>query len=80
VTPLAPWQQRVYDHLLSVHEPGGSGMACCSSGPAGIGKRAVVERLAQRVLCRNRCRSGMPCGACKSCQLFAAGTHPDYGS
>jgi DNA polymerase-3 subunit delta' len=53
-------------------------MACCSRAPAGLGKRAVAERLAQRALCRTRDADGEPCGTCKSCQLFVAGTHPDY--
>ncbi|KGQ18943.1 DNA polymerase III delta prime subunit [Lysobacter dokdonensis DS-58] len=78
MTPLAPWQQRVYDHLVSVHAAGRLGHGVLFAGPAGIGKRAVVERLAQRVLCRQPPASGEPCGACKSCQLFVAGTHPDY--
>lgn len=78
MTPLAPWQQRVYDHLVSVHDAGRLGHGVLFVGPAGIGKRAVVERLAQRVLCRQPPASGLPCGQCKSCQLFAAGTHPDY--
>ncbi|NUS61356.1 MAG: DNA polymerase III subunit delta' [Lysobacter sp.] len=76
--PLAPWQQRVYDHLVSVHEAGRLGHGVLFAGPAGIGKRAVVERLAQRVLCRQPAANGQPCFECRSCHLIAAGTHPDY--
>ncbi len=47
-------------------------------GPEGVGKRTFAERLAAAVLCPNR-RGGSiePCGACDSCRLSAAGTHPD---
>ena len=79
LSPLPPWQARAYAHLLSVYEAGRLGHGVLFAGPAGLGKRAVAERLAQRVLCRTPAASGDPCGACKSCGLFAAGTHPDYG-
>jgi len=77
VTPLAPWQQRVYSHLVSVLDAGRLGHGVLFAGAAGLGKRAVAQRLAQRVLCRAP-RGEDPCGECKSCQLFAAGTHPDF--
>ena len=77
--PLAPWQARMYAHLLSVMEAGRLGHGVLFAGPAGLGKRAVAERLAQRALCRAPLASGDPCNQCRSCQLFAAGTHPDYG-
>jgi len=45
-------------------------------GPAGIGKRALAERLMARLLCQKP--EGLDaCGQCKSCYLLAAGTHPD---
>jgi DNA polymerase-3 subunit delta' len=75
--PLTPWQARVYDHLVSVYDAGRLGHGVLFTGPSGIGKRAVVERLAQRILCREPA-GNQPCGACRSCQLFAARTHPDY--
>ena len=78
LAPLAPWQARVYDHLVSVHAAGRLGHGVLFAGPAGIGKRAVVLRLAQRVLCRKPPADGQPCGACRSCELFVAGTHPDF--
>jgi DNA polymerase-3 subunit delta' len=76
--PLAPWQARQYDHLVSVHEAGRLGHGVLFAGPAGLGKRVVVERLAQRILCRQPPPNGQPCGECRSCQLFVAGTHADY--
>jgi len=75
---FAPWQARAYTQLASVLDAGRMGHGVLFAGAAGLGKRAVAERLAQRALCRTRDADGEPCGTCKSCQLFAAGTHPDY--
>jgi DNA polymerase-3 subunit delta' len=77
--PLAPWQARVYTQLVSILEAGRLGHGVLFCGPEGMGKRAVALRLAQRALCRTPLDNGDPCNACRSCQLFAAGTHPDFG-
>ena len=45
-------------------------------GPAGIGKRALAERLMARLLCQ-RPQGLDACGECKSCMLLKAGSHPD---
>ena len=45
-------------------------------GPGGIGKRRLALRLAGAILCIDP-RSG-PCGACRSCHLLDAGSHPDF--
>jgi DNA polymerase III subunit delta' len=44
-------------------------------GPAGVGKGALAEWVARLVLCDER--DAAPCGQCASCQLLAAGNHPD---
>ena len=47
-------------------------------GPAGIGKRAFALWLAQGLLCERVPEEKLaPCGACPSCQMVAAGSHPD---
>lgn len=75
---LPPWQQRVYAQACDAIDAGrlAHGMLFC--GPGQLGKRAVAERLARRLLCTTQDATGEPCGECRSCQLFAAGTHPDY--
>lgn len=47
------------------------------SGPGGVGKRAFAYALAARLLCSREAGLG-GCGHCRNCELFQAGTHPDY--
>lgn len=70
MTPFAPWQARVYAQAAASLEAGRLGHAQLFCGPARLGKRAVAERLAQRVLCEQPA-GPEPCGACRSCRLFA---------
>jgi DNA polymerase-3 subunit delta' len=44
-------------------------------GPAGIGKRALADALAARLLCA--AGSDDACGTCPQCTRVAGGTHPD---
>ncbi len=48
------------------------------AGPAGVGKFTAARAVAQALLCLDRPPESLDsCGQCRSCQLFAAGTHPD---
>ena len=47
------------------------------AGPAGIGKRALAEAMAARLLCLSPAE-GLACGQCRGCQLRIAGSHPDF--
>jgi DNA polymerase-3 subunit delta' len=47
------------------------------AGPKGQGKRVLADAFAAAALCSNRAQDGGACGACKSCLLVAAGSHPD---
>lgn len=67
--PLSPWQQRAFDRAAEVLDGGRMGHALLVCGPAMLGKRAVVERLAARVLGAG--------GEARTAALVAAGTHPD---
>lgn len=75
---MSPWQQRAYERAAAAMDAGRLGHALLLCGPAHLGKRGVANRLAYRALCRTRDAQGEPCGTCRSCRLFVAGTHPDF--
>ena len=47
------------------------------SGAEGVGKRLAAEICAAALLCDNQ-TDGSPCGACESCRLVTAHSHPDF--
>ena len=68
-----PWQQGLWQQLAGRQQ---HAHAYLLHGPAGIGKRALAERLMALLLCHKPV--GLEaCGQCKGCYLLAAGTHPD---
>lgn len=68
-----PWQQALWQQLAGRSQ---HAHAYLLHGPQGIGKRALAERLMARLLCQQP--QGLEaCGACKSCLLLKAGSHPD---
>ncbi len=75
---FAPWQRSVYQQACAALDAGRLGHGLLFCGPAQLGKRAVAERLARRLLCQQRGADGEPCGHCRSCHLIDSGTHPDF--
>ncbi|WPN48494.1 MULTISPECIES: DNA polymerase III subunit delta' [unclassified Pseudomonas] len=68
-----PWQDSLWQQLAGRAQ---HAHAYLLHGPAGIGKRALAERLMARLLCQRP--AGLEaCGECKSCLLLKAGSHPD---
>ncbi len=72
-----PWQQRHWQQLQQAREQGRLPHALLLSGAVGLGKSAFATALAQALLCQQPDEAGRACGACRSCRLNAAGTHPD---
>ncbi|AVO51471.1 DNA polymerase III subunit delta' [Ectopseudomonas mendocina] len=68
-----PWQETLWQQLAGRSQ---HAHAYLLHGPAGIGKRALAERLMASLLCQKP-NALEACGNCKSCHLLAAGTHPD---
>ncbi|WNW14112.1 DNA polymerase III subunit delta' [Pseudomonas sp. DTU_2021_1001937_2_SI_NGA_ILE_001] len=68
-----PWQAALWQQLAGRAR---HAHAYLLHGPAGIGKRALAERLMAHLLCQQPGAVGA-CGQCKACQLLAAGSHPD---
>lgn len=73
---FAPWQRRAYERALEAIGTGRLAHGLLFCGPAGMGKRAVAEALAQRLLCLAPKGDGA-CGDCRSCRLFDARTQAD---
>lgn len=48
------------------------------SGKQGVGKSELVNHIAATLLCQAGERPTKACGQCKSCQLMASGSHPDW--
>ncbi len=71
-----PWHADLWQTLMSRRQRGALAHALLLAGPAGLGKRDFAQRFARVLLCRQPRPDG-PCGACRSCQLLDAGTHPD---
>jgi DNA polymerase-3 subunit delta' len=74
---LPPWLQPTWQRLMLAHREGRLGHALMFAGPAGVGKRALVDQLARRLLCRAPTSAGLHCGECAECHLLDAGHHPD---
>ena len=68
-----PWQDGLWQQMAGRPQ---HAHAYLLHGPAGIGKRALAERLMALLLCRSPVNLNA-CGHCKSCLLLAAGSHPD---
>lgn len=74
---LLPWHEDIWQHLLGRLSSGCFPHALLLSGPRGVGKEQLARRLAAALVCDSEEVSGRPCGACPSCRLSRAGTHPD---
>jgi DNA polymerase III subunit delta' len=66
---LRLWQARREDRLPH---------ALLLTGPAGVGKEALVRAFSASLLCAAPGALGEPCGGCRGCELQSAGTHPDF--
>jgi DNA polymerase-3 subunit delta' len=72
-----PWHVEHWSRLQARRARDAMPHALLLCGPAGLGKRDFMHRFAQGLLC-TQAQDGEPCGTCRSCLLFVAGTHPDY--
>lgn len=74
--PLPPWLEPVRHQVAVALREGRLNHALLVAGEVGLGKRALVESLAARLLCQAP-QGADACGRCRACVWFAAGTHPD---
>jgi len=66
---LAPWLAESWQKAADRVTAGALPHALLLIGPQGIGKRAFAEQLAALLLCQSP--GAIPCGRCRSCELFA---------
>jgi DNA polymerase-3 subunit delta' len=77
------WQRirghdRIVREFAEAARKGRIGHAYLFTGPPGVGKRLFADELARTLLCPQATPEHWEaCGRCTSCQLTAAGTHPD---
>ena len=69
-----PWHRPQWQRVERGVREGRVPHALLLRGAAGNGKARFAARLAAALLCRS---DNPPCGACASCRLCAAGSHPD---
>ncbi|HSC76374.1 MAG TPA: DNA polymerase III subunit delta' [Pseudomonadales bacterium] len=72
-----PWQQNQWQLLSDRNQHGRLAHALLLHGTAGVGKGHLARLLASALLCENP-QNHLPCNQCHACQLFAAGSHPDF--
>lgn len=75
-TDVLPWLTSVQLQLGQLARNGQLHHALLFTGPQGVGKHQVAQRLAKQLLCLQPFVDGA-CGYCKSCLLVDAGHHPD---
>jgi len=73
-----PWQEALWERLVSAHREDRLAHAYLLAGPPGVGKRAFAQRFAASLLCLEPDARGHPCGHCGGCLLMQAGSHPDF--
>ncbi len=74
--PVHPWQQAQWQRLLRNRAADRLPHALLIAGPGGTGLRTFADAWSQALLCDAEA-SAAPCGACRGCRLYTAGTHPD---
>ena len=75
---LLPWQEGSWSRIAAMLDGVRPPHALLMHGPGGIGKRRLALRLAGAILCTGGDPRPGPCGACRSCRLLYAGSHPDF--
>lgn len=71
-------QERVVNFLRQALQSEQMPHALLLIGNEGVGKGTTALALAQALNCGNRQPDQDACGQCRSCRLFATGSHPDF--
>jgi DNA polymerase-3 subunit delta' len=77
-TAILPWHVAHWQRLIARQRGDSLPHALLLTGPVGIGKGQFAGQLAQALLCQSPLPDGRACGACRTCRLYQAGSHPDF--
>jgi DNA polymerase-3 subunit delta' len=78
--PALIGHEAVWERLTRLLDDGRLPHALLLTGPPGIGKALLAQRLMARLACSaplDARRSTRPCGECTGCRQMAVGSHPD---
>lgn len=73
---IYPWQEQQWQQCQQAISQQRLHHALMLTGQAGLGKLDFSEHLAALQLCETSTETA--CGQCRGCELFQAGTHPDF--
>lgn len=71
-----PWLDESWRSLIDRARNDSLPHALLFTGPSGLGKHALARHLANALVCEMPIQDA-PCGKCRGCTLYLAGTHPD---
>lgn len=72
------WHQQPWQQIQTMQQQQRLPHALLIDGIKGSGKKAFADRLVASLLCAQPDETFAACGHCHSCQLLAAGSHPDH--
>ncbi len=75
---LYPWLAPVYHNITAAFSQGHGHHALLFKANEGVGAENLVTATARFLLCQAPRSEEKPCGRCHACQLFQAGSHPDF--
>ncbi|GAA4353129.1 DNA polymerase III subunit delta' C-terminal domain-containing protein [Kangiella taiwanensis] len=75
---LTPWQKEPFEQISRQFQQGQLPHSLLMLGEEGVGRDDFCRFVAEWMLCGSEQKELGACGQCKSCQLFHAGSHPDY--
>jgi DNA polymerase-3 subunit delta' len=75
--PTLYGHEAVWDHLTRLLDGERLPHALLFTGPPGIGKALLAQRLMARLACTGPSAGPRPCGECAGCRQVAVGSHPD---
>jgi len=78
IAKVLPWHEPFWQTLVTAWQQNRLPQAWLLSGPVGMGKSLLAQRLVESLLCEQAQPDGQACGHCKSCHLIQVGHHPDW--